>query len=125
MVFHLNDTVFLGAWAIVGSTLGYLAFRSSPENSPSERLKQCLLSVGIGLFLAFPLYEYLNYSDVFSFPKNLNMMLSGVGAFGLPDIILRHWPKMVNKLMDKFFGSNPCEQHNSNHNNDKYDHFGE
>ena len=55
MVFHLNDTVFLGAWAIVGSTLGYLAFRSSPENSPSERLKQCLLSVGLGLFLAFPL----------------------------------------------------------------------
>ena len=125
MVFHLNDTVFLGAWAIVGSTLGYLAFRSSPENSPSERLKQCLLSVGIGLFLAFPLYEYLNYSDVFSFPKKLNMMLSGVGAFGLPDIILRHWPKMVNKLMDKFFGTNSYEQHNSNHNNDKYDHFGE
>ena len=126
MVFHLNDTVFLGAWAIVGSTLGYLAFRSSPENSPSERLKQCLLSVGLGLFLAFPLYEYLNYSDVFLFPKNLNMMLSGVGAFGLPDIILRHWPKVVNKLMDRCFGTNPYERYSHYDNkNNKPDDYGE
>ena len=131
MVFHLNDTVFLGAWAIVGSTLGYLAFRSSPKNSPSERLKQCLLSVGLGLFLAFPLYEYLNDSDVFSFPKNLNMMLSGVGAFGLPDIILRHWPKIVNKIMDRLFGTNPYEQYgnhnrnNTNNSNHEPNDFGE
>ena len=126
MVFHLNDTVFLGAWAIVGSTLGYLAFRSSPENSPSERLKQCLLSVGLGLFLAFPLYEYLNYSDVFLFPKNLNMMLSGIGAFGLPDIILRHWPKVVNKLMDRYFGTNPYERYSHYDNkNNKPDDYGE
>lgn len=122
MVFHLNDTVFLGAWAIVGSTLGYLAFRSSPENSPSERLKQCLLSVGLGLFLAFPLYEYLNYSDVFPFSKNLNMMLSGVGAFGLPDIILRHWPNIVNRVMDKVFGGR--ERDNDNHHHNDKD-FGE
>ena len=128
MVFHLNDTVFLGAWAIVGSTLGYLAFRSSPGNSPSERLKQCLLSIGLGLFLAFPLYEYLNYSDVFPFSKNLNMMLSGIGAFGLPDIILRYWPKIVSKLIDKVFGTNPYEQyhsHDNNNNNSKPNDFGE
>ena len=125
MVFLLNETIFLGIWAIVGSTLGFLSFRNSYEKSRSERLKQCALSVSLGLFLAFPLYEYLNFSGTFPFSKKLNMMLSGVGAFGLPDIILRHWPKMVNKLMDKFFGSNPYEQHNSNHNNDKYDHFGE
>lgn len=122
MVFHLNDTVFLGAWAVVGSTLGYLAFRSSPKNSPSERLKQCLLSVGLGLFLAFPLYEYLNYSGVFPFSKNLNMMLSGVGAFGLPDIILRHWPDIVNRVIDKVFGGR--ERDNDNHHHNDKD-FGE
>ena len=118
MVFHLNDTVFLGAWAVVGSTLSFLAFRNSHDKPPSERLKQCILSVCLGLFLAFPLYEYLNYSDRFLFTKNLNMMLSGIGAFGLPDIILRHWPNIVNRVIDKVFGGR--ERDNDNHyHNDK------
>ena len=83
-----------------------------------------MLSVSLGLFLAFPLYEYLNFSG--TFPKKLNMMLSGVGAFGLPDITLRYWPKIVNKLIDKVFGTNPYEQyHNHDNNNSKPNDFGE
>ena len=128
MVFLLDETIFLGIWAIVGSTLGFLSFRNSYEKSRSERLKQYALSVSLGLFLAFPLYEYLNFSGTSPFSKKLNMMLSGVGAFGLPDIILRYWPKIVSKLIDKVFGTNPYEQyhsHDNNNNNSKPNDFGE
>ena len=44
------------------------------------------------------------------------MMLSGVGAFGLPDIILRHWPNIVNRVIDKVFGGRERDNYDHHHN---------
>ncbi len=131
MTFNINDTLFLGVWSIIGSALGFFALRNTHYIPTKEKLKQCLLSIGLGLFIAFPLYEYLTYSDSFPFSQKLNIMLSGIGAFGLPDIILRHWPKIVNKIMDRLFGTNPYEQYgnhnrnNTNNSNHEPNDFGE
>ena len=34
--------------------------------------------------------------------RTLSMMLSGLGAFGLPDFIMKWWPKAVQTIGDKF-----------------------
>ena len=113
----VNESLFLGAWAIVGSTLGFFALRNTVNIPKKEKLKQCILSIALGLFIAFPLYEYFTYSPHFPFTKKFNIMLSGVCAFGFPDIILRHWNKVLDKLIDKLFGTNPYEQYKNYHDN--------
>ena len=93
------DILFIGIWALIGSILGFFAFNNSPEDTPLHRLYKCLLSIGIGLFIAFPLCEYLQ--ELNKFPRHLNIMLGGLGAFGLPDFILKYWPKLLRMLVDK------------------------
>lgn len=34
--------------------------------------------------------------------RTLSMMLSGLGAFGLPDFIVKWWPRFVQTLGEKF-----------------------
>ena len=99
MVLEHVDVLFLGAWAFIGSLLGFFAFTNSHEKTPMERFKRCCLSIGIGMFLAFPITTYL--LDTHEFSKTLSVMLGGLGAFGLPDFILKYWPKLTAGLADK------------------------
>ena len=99
MVLEHVDILFLGAWAFIGSLLGFFAFTNSHEKTPMERFKRCCLSIGIGMFLAFPITTYL--LDTNEFSKTLSVMLGGLGAFGLPDFILKYWPKLTAGLADK------------------------
>ena len=99
MTFGYIDALFIGIWALIGSILGFFAFSNSPHKTPLERFKRCCLSIGIGLFIAFPLCTYLEELDKFS--KHLNIMLGGLGAFGLPDFILKYWPKITNAAVTK------------------------
>lgn len=99
MVLEHVDILFLGAWAFIGSLLGFFAFTNSHEKTPMERFKRCCLSIGIGMFLAFPITTYL--LDTHEFSKTLSVMLGGLGAFGLPDFILKYWPKLTAGLADK------------------------
>ena len=101
MILCLADAIFIGVWAFIGSVLGFFAFSNTPNKSPSYRLGRCCLSVGIGLFIAFPLCEYLQ--ELGKFSKHLNIMLGGIGAFGLPDIILTYWPRIAENIITKVF----------------------
>lgn len=108
MILCLPDALFIGIWALIGSVLGFFAFSNMPNKSPLYRFGRCCLSVGIGLFIAFPLYEYLQ--ELGKFSKHLNIMLGGLGAFGLPDFILKYWPKVTNaaitKVLDRIIDNN-------------------
>lgn len=92
------EIVFLGVWALIGSILGFFAFTNTPELTPMLRLYRCCLSIGIGLFISFPICIYLQELQTFS--KSTNIMFSGLGAFGLPDFLLKYWPKLTRSLAD-------------------------
>ena len=98
MTLELAEIIFLGLWSLLGSILGFFAFINDPTKTPKERFKRCLLSIGIGLFIAFPLTSYLKETNTFS--HSLDIMLGGLGAFGLPDFILKYWPKLSNSLVN-------------------------
>ena len=99
MFLNPTDILFIGVWALIGSILGFFAFNNTPFKTPFERFKRCCLSIGIGLFIAFPLCEYLQ--ELGKFSKHLNIMLGGLGAFGLPDFIIKHWPRLTGTVVDK------------------------
>ena len=94
------EMIYLGVWAFIGSTLGFFAFSYTPERSPFINLMRGILSVAVGMFIAFPLWAYLEETHGMS--RTLSMMLSGLGAFGLPDFIMKWWPRFVQALGDKF-----------------------
>ena len=98
MTLELAEIIFLALWSLLGSILGFFAFINDPSKTPKERFKRCLLSIGIGLFIAFPLTSYLKETNTFS--HSLDIMLGGLGAFGLPDFILKYWPKLSNSLVN-------------------------
>ena len=99
MVFYINDVVYTGFWAVAGSVLGFFAFRRSPDMVTSTIVKNCLLSIGIGLLVAYPITEYL--FEIKHLSKRLSIMLGTVGAFGLPDIILKYYPTLTQAVLQR------------------------
>ena len=104
---YISDVVYTGFWAIAGSVLGFFSFRRTPNMDTSAIIRNCLLSIGIGLLVAYPITEYL--FEIKHLSKRLSIMLGTIGAFGLPDIILKYYPvltqavaaKVVDKIADK------------------------
>jgi len=94
------ELIYLGIWAFIGSVLGFFAFSYTPERTPLGNFLRGLLSVGVGMFIAFPLWAYLEETRGMS--RTLSMMLSGLGAFGLPDFIMKWWPRFMQTMGDKF-----------------------
>lgn len=93
------ELIYLGVWAFIGSVLGFFAFSYTPERTPFGNFMRGVLSVGIGMFIAFPLWAYLEETHGMS--RTLSMMLSGLGAFGLPDFIVKWWPRFVQTIGEK------------------------
>lgn len=114
-MFNLPETVeevlFLGGWALVGSSLGYFAFADTSKKSPQERLGRYILSVGIGVFLAFPVYIYLTENKVFS--TRLSMTIAGLGSFGLPDFVLKYYPIISRTIARKLLSTNKTNNHHT------------
>ena len=107
MAFYINDVVYTGFWAVAGSVLGFFAFRRSPDMVTNTIIKNCLLSVGIGLLVAYPITEYL--FEVKHLSKRLGMMLGTVGAFGLPDIILKYYPTLTRAVATRVIDKVACK----------------
>ena len=99
MVFYINDVVYTGFWAVAGSVLGFFAFRRNPDMDTNTIVKNCLLSIGIGLLVAYPITEYL--LEIKHLSNRLSIMLGTVGAFGLPDIILKYYPILTHAVATK------------------------
>ena len=100
---YISDVVYTGFWAIAGSVLGFFSFRRTPDMGTGAIIRNCFLSIGIGLLVAYPITEYL--FEVRHLSKRLSIMLGTVGAFGLPDIILKYYPILIQtvaaKVIDK------------------------
>lgn len=104
---YISDVVYTGFWAIAGSVLGFFSFRRTPDMDISAIIRNCFLSIGIGLLMAYPITEYL--FEIKHLSKRLSIMLGTIGAFGLPDIILKYYPvlaqavatKVIDKIADK------------------------
>lgn len=119
MFLELAEILYLGVWALIGSILGFFAFGYDHNKTPISNLYRCLLSVGIGIFIAFPLCTYLEEAKYFS--KNLNIMLGGLGAFGLPEFIVKWWPKIIQTAATKVVDNSLTNgiKYQSDHKNDK------
>ena len=99
MVFYIDDAVYTGFWAVAGFVLGFFAFRRNPDMDTNAIVKNCLLSIGIGLLVTYPITEYL--FEIKQLSKKLSIMIGTVGAFGLPDLILKYYPKLTQALAIK------------------------
>lgn len=94
-----SEILYLLVWVVAGSILGFYSFSRSYGRSKKDKITRCLLSIGIGIFLALPIYTYLTEIQKYSAP--LNIMISGISAFGLPDFILKHWSTLTDALAEK------------------------
>lgn len=94
------ELIYLGVWAFIGSVLGFFAFSYTPERTPLNNFFRGLLSVGVGMFIAFPLWAY--FEETRGMSRTLSMMFGGLGAFGLPDFIMKWWPRLAQALGEKF-----------------------
>ena len=107
MTFYVNDVVYTGFWAVAGSVLGFFAFRRNPGMDTNTIVKNCLLSIGIGLLVAYPITEYL--FEIKHLSKRLSIMLGTIGAFGLPDIILKYYPILARAVATKVIDKVACK----------------
>ena len=123
MDYSILEFVYLGVWALVGSTLGFFAFVYTPSKQPQENICRGVLSIGIGLFVALAILVYMD--EMHNFSKLFNIMVSGLGAFGLPDFLLKWWPKVVqgiaNYIVEKILWNHrkPYDFHEHNHQDDQ------
>lgn len=99
MTMCLLDYIYIGCWATIGSVLGFFAFRRDETMNTKAVIKNCCLSVGIGLLIAYALTAYLR--EIESFSNTLSMRIAAIGAFGIPDLVLKNWSKVTGKLMDR------------------------
>ena len=105
MPLTIAEMIYLGVWAFIGSVLGFFAFSYTPDRTPFINFMRGILSVGVGMFIAFPLWAYLEETHGMS--RTLSMMLSGLGAFGLPDFIMKWWPRLAQAIAEKFVSKTP------------------
>ena len=91
-----EEYLYLGIWSFVGSIIGFFAFVFTPQRNPIENLYRGFVSIFTGVFLAPVIYTCL--VEFYDFSKHTNIILSGFGSFGLPDFIIKWWPKFMNVL---------------------------
>lgn len=94
-----TKVLYIGVWAVVGSILGFLSFTYNPNKNLIDNSLRCFLSVGLGLFIAFPVYTFLSEKEYAS--ENLSIMISGLSALGLPDFLLKYYPVLARALTRK------------------------
>lgn len=99
----IEDILFIGGWAFIGSILGFLTFAHDTSKSILDKIKRCCLSIGVGIFIAFPISIYLIDTETCS--KSLSIMIGGLGAFGLPDFIMKYWPCIIQQAIDKLINN--------------------
>lgn len=116
-LFVIEEALYLGIWAFIGSFLGFFAFSNNPAMIPIKRFKRCLLSIGVGVFIAFPVFTYL--TEYTEFSTKFSIMISGLSAFGLPDFILKHYPKLLCNSVYKLTKNNEINPENPNKNNNE------
>ncbi len=89
MIFTQQELLYIIPFYLLGAILGFFAFRYRYKAPKCETIGSCILTAGIGTFLAVILAVYLEEEKIFS--HHTNMLLGGVGMF----------PGSVNKFREK------------------------
>ena len=99
-----DEIVFILFFYLLGGILGYFAFKCKYDQKILTILFDCTITALIGMFLAYILANYLEENKVFS--KPMNILIGGLGSFGLPDIVITYFPtlkKLVGREVLKKF----------------------
>lgn len=94
--FTQSEIIYILAFYALGAALGFFSFRFDREKSKLENLFNCCFTTCLGMFFAYILACYLEEHHIFS--KNMNMVLGGLGSFGLPDIVIKYYPRFTDKI---------------------------
>lgn len=97
-MFHIRSDVvmWLIVWAFIGSSLGFFTIRNTPIWTKTERLKEYIKSVCVGIFFALPTCTYLCERHVFT--TDLSIMIAGGVSFAITDVIIKAWPKLIEGI---------------------------
>lgn len=102
--FTLNEIIYLICFYSIGAILGFFSFRYKRNTSKYETLLNCIVTTGLGVFIAYILASFLEEKHYFS--KSMNMLVGGLASFGLPDIIIKYFPLfeklLVRVILSKF-----------------------
>lgn len=98
MGFTHHEIVYILAFYALGAALGFFSFRYDRTKPKLESAFNCILTIFIGMFLAYIFASYLEEHKVFS--TSMNMLVGGLGSFGLPDLVIKNWPKITDKIAD-------------------------
>ena len=96
--FTPHEIVYILAFYALGAVLGFFSFRYDCHKTKAENAFNCCLTTCIGMFLAYIFASYLEEHKVFS--TSMNMLFGGLGSFGLPDLVIKNWPKITDKIAD-------------------------
>lgn len=101
--FTNEEVVFILLFYTLGGILGYFAFRHK-SCAVLPTIGNCLLTTGIGVFLAYIFANYLQEHSIFS--RSMNMLIGGLGSFGFPDIVINAFPSVkeiiINLIVAKY-----------------------
>ena len=90
-----SQSLYLLLFYTIGGILGFLSFRFSYTKTKLENTINGIVTIGLGVFLAYILAEYLNEEKYFS--TKICMLIGGIASFGLPDLVIKYYP-MLSKL---------------------------
>ena len=99
--FSFFQNVYLIAFYTIGAALGFMSFRFSKDKQLSENIVNGVVTTGVGVFLAYILAGYLEEEQYFS--TKICMLIGGLASFGLPDIIVKHYPDIEKKVIQMLF----------------------
>ena len=108
--FSFFQNVYLIAFYTIGAALGFMSFRFSKDkqvtanidnNITAENIVNGVVTTGVGVFLAYILAGYLEEEQYFS--TKICMLIGGLASFGLPDIIVKHYPDIEKKVIQMLF----------------------
>ena len=106
MTFTIAEFLYLSIWSFLGSFLGFFAFGYTPHKPPQENFCRGALSLGVGFFIAFAVFSYLE--EFHKYSRHFNITIGGLCAFGLPDFIMKWWPRLMravaSRIVDKAIG---------------------
>ena len=95
--FTHQEVLYILAFYTIGAILGFFSFRFSYNKTISQNLLNGLVTVCLGVFLAYIIANYLEEEHIFS--KAMNMLVGGLGSFGLPDIVIKYYPRLSHKAV--------------------------
>ena len=96
--FSSSEILYILIYYTVGAILGFFSVRFNYEKSKLENILNCIITTGLGVFIAYTLAAFLDEKQYFS--QRICILIGGVASFGFPDIAIKYYPMLQTKLVD-------------------------